>query len=89
MQDKFAIGWTDHLGPLWSVGKRLNKYYFISKPSVIEGRNSMMGQELQTNKGRQADAHETTIPLNRDPTLSSLIKPSRASFLPEHRRGSQ
>lgn len=34
-------------------------------------------------------AHETTIPLNLDPTLSSLINPSRDNFFPEHRRGSQ
>jgi len=29
------------------------------------------------------------MPRNRDPTLSSLMRPRRASFLPEQRRGSQ
>lgn len=35
------------------------------------------------------EAHETTMPLNLDPTLSSLINPSRDNFFPEQRRGSQ
>jgi hypothetical protein len=52
VQDNFAIGWADHLGPLWSVGKRLNKDYFISKSKVqskVED-SSMTGRELRTNK---------------------------------------
>lgn len=43
-------------------------------------------KEYEQKKG---DAYETTIPRNRDPTLSSLIRPRRASFFPEQRRGSQ
>lgn len=39
--------------------------------------------------GRGNISHEMTIPRNFEPTLSSLIKPNRPSFLPEHRRGSQ
>ena len=38
---------------------------------------------------REKKAHETTMPLNLDPILSSLINPSRDNFLPEQRRGSQ
>lgn len=33
--------------------------------------------------------HDTTTPRKRCPTLSSLMRPSLASFFPEHLRGSQ
>ena len=36
-----------------------------------------------------AATYDTTMPRNRCPTLSSLMRPSLASRLPEHRRGSQ
>ena len=41
------------------------------------------------NWGSQERTHDTTIPLNLDPILSSLINPNRDNFLPEQRRGSQ
>lgn len=41
------------------------------------------------NHPTRAATHDTTIPRKRCPTLSSLIRPSLASFFPEHLRGSQ
>lgn len=44
---------------------------------------------IEMSRDSKPNTHETTIPLNRDPTFNSLISPRRDSFFPEQRRGSQ
>ena len=55
--------------------------------SESEGRGAM--RYMWKEREQKRNAYETTMPRNRDPTLSSLMRPRRASFLPEQRRGSQ
>ena len=53
-------------------------------PLGLQSRSTLVVEELL-----KPITHETTIPRNRAPTRSTLIRPSRESFFPEQRFGSQ